>query len=211
MVRFPCGLYALTPDEPDTARLASRVRAAVAGGAAAVQYRNKPADAPLRRDQAQVLVRICGEAGVPLIVNDDVELALDVGAAGVHLGRDDGDLAGARARLGADKLIGASCYDRLDLAARAVAAGADYVAFGAAFASPTKPAAVRAPLALLGEAKRRLGVPVVAIGGITLDNAALAIAAGADALAVITALFDADDVAARARAFRDLLASTVTA
>jgi len=211
MVRFPCGLYALTPDEPDTARLASRVRAAVSGGAAAVQYRNKPADAALRRDQAQVLVRICGEAGVPLIVNDDVELALDVGAAGVHLGRDDGDLAAARARLGAGKLIGASCYDCFDLAGRAVVAGADYVAFGAVFASPTKPAAVRAPLALLGEAKRRFGVPVVAIGGITLDNAALAIAAGADALAVITALFDADDVAARARAFRDLFASTVTA
>jgi thiamine-phosphate pyrophosphorylase len=137
------------------------------------------------------------------VVNDDVELALAVDAAGVHLGRDDGDLTPARRRLGSGQLLGASCYDRLELAEDAVGAGADYIAFGSMFASPTKPAAVRAPLALLGAA-RRLGVPVVAIGGITLENAPAAIAAGADAVAVITALFDAGDIAARARAFSDL-------
>jgi thiamine-phosphate pyrophosphorylase len=200
MAAFPAGLYALTPDEPDPAVLLAAVRAAVAGGAAAVQYRNKPADPALRAEQAHALVAMCRAAGVPLIVNDDITLALTVDAAGLHLGRDDGDLAAARRRLGPGRLLGASCYDRLELAERAVAAGADYVAFGSVFASPTKPAAVRAPLALLGAA-RRLGVPVVAIGGITLENAPQAIAAGADSLAVITALFDAGDVAARARAF----------
>jgi thiamine-phosphate pyrophosphorylase len=200
MPAFPAGLYALTPDEPDTAALLAKVRAAVAGGAAAVQYRNKPADPTLRAEQARALVALCRGAGVPLIVNDDIALVLAVDAAGVHLGRDDGDLAAARRRLGPGRLLGASCYDRLELAERAVAAGADYVAFGSVFASLTKPAAVRAPLALLGAA-RRLGGPVVAIGGITLENAPQAIAAGADSLAVIAALFEAGDVAARARAF----------
>lgn len=207
---FPPGLYALTPDEPETSVLVAKVRAAIAGGATAVQYRNKPADPARRREQAGALVALCRATGVPLVVNDDLELALGVEAAGVHLGRDDGDLAPARQRLGPARLLGASCYDRLELAERAVAAGADYVAFGSMFASATKPAAVRAPLALLGAA-RRLGVPVVAIGGITLENAPEAIAAGADALAVITALFDAGDIAARARAFSDLFARKAAA
>jgi thiamine-phosphate pyrophosphorylase len=196
---FPPGLYALTPDEPDTAVLVAKVRAAIAGGVAAVQYRNKPAGPALRGEQARALLALCRAAGVPLLVNDDI-----------HLGRDDGHLAAARRRLGRGRLLGASCYDRLELAERAVAAGADYVAFGSMFASPTKPAAVRAPLALLGAA-RRLGVPVVAIGGITLENAPEPIAAGADALAVITALFDAGDIAARARAFSDLFARKAAA
>jgi thiamine-phosphate pyrophosphorylase len=209
MVEFPRGLYALTPDEPDTAALVAAVRAAVAGGAAAVQYRNKRADAALRRVQAAALAALCRETRVPFMVNDDLELAVD--AAGVHLGRDDGDFAAVRRRLPPGKLLGASCYDRLDRAARAVAAGADYVAFGSVFASPTKPAAVRAPLALFGEAKRRLGVPLVAIGGITLENAREVVEAGADAIAVITALFEADDIAARARGFKALFARTETA
>jgi thiamine-phosphate pyrophosphorylase len=201
---FPRGLYALTPDEPDTQVLVAKVRAAIAGGAAAVQYRNKPADPALRSAQARALAALCRAAGVPLVVNDDIDLALGVAAAGVHLGRGDGDLAAARRRLGPGRLLGASCYNRLELAERAVAAGADYVAFGSMFASPTKPAAVRAPLALLGAA-RRFGRPVVAIGGITLENAPAVITAGADALAVISALFEAGDVAGQARAFNDLL------
>jgi thiamine-phosphate pyrophosphorylase len=200
---FPSGLYALTPDEQDTAALVAKVRSAIAGGASAVQYRNKPADPARRSEQARALAALCRSAGVPLVVNDDVELALAVDAAGVHLGREDGDLADARRRLGPGRLLGASCYDRLELAERSVAAGADYVAFGSMFDSPTKPAAVRAPLALLGVA-RALGRPVVAIGGITLENAPAAIAAGADSLAIITALFGAADVAARARAFTAL-------
>jgi thiamine-phosphate pyrophosphorylase len=207
-VPFPRGLYALTPDEPDTARLVGLVRAALAGDAAAVQYRSKSLEASLRREQAVVLLDLCRGAGVPLIVNDDIELASAIGADGVHLGRDDGDLVAARRRIGPGRILGASCYNRLELAHRACDAGADYVAFGSAFASPTKPAAVRAPLELYREAHRALAVPIVAIGGITVDNAPALIRAGVDSLAVITALFGARDVAARAREFRDLFART---
>ena len=203
------GLYAITPDAADSRELIERVRAAMKGstprGWAALQYRNKLAGAGQRATEARALAALCAECGVPLIVNDDVELALAAGAAGVHLGSGDGDLRAARARIG-PRLLGASCYDRLDLARRAVAAGADYVAFGSVHPSPTKPGAARAPLALFGQA-RALGVPLVAIGGITLENAADVIRAGADCIAVISALFDAPDVAARARAFTDLLST----
>jgi thiamine-phosphate pyrophosphorylase len=204
MTRFPQGLYALTPDEPDTAVLVAQVRAVIAGGARAVQYRNKAATAPQRLQQAMALSAICNDAGVPLIVNDDVGLALEVDAAGAHLGREDGDLRTARARLGGNRLLGASCYDRLDIATRAITAGADHIAFGAVFVSPTKPEATRAPLAILTEARRRFAVPVIAIGGITLENAPLAINAGADALAVLSALFGTEDIATHARAFAAL-------
>jgi thiamine-phosphate pyrophosphorylase len=147
---------------------------------------------------------LCRPAQVPLIVNDDLELAIALDADGAHLGRDDGDLAEARRRLGPRRLLGASCYNRLELARMAVATGADYVAFGSAFASPTKPGAVRAPLELFREARRALPVPIVAIGGITVENARELLAAGVDAIAVITALFGADDVERRAREFRSL-------
>jgi len=200
----PRGLYAITPDEADTARLAALVRAALDGGAAAVQYRNKAAPAALRREQAGRLVALCRAHGTPLVVNDDLDLALAVGADGVHLGGEDGDLAAARRRLGRERLLGASCYDRLALAVTAAQQGADYIAFGSVFPSPTKPNAVRAPLALFGAARSTIGLPLVAIGGITVENASTVIDAGADAVAVISALFDAPDVAARARAFQRL-------
>lgn len=203
------GLYAITPDTADSQALIERVRTAMHGSAprgwAALQYRNKLAHAGQRMAEAGALAGLCAGYGVPLIVNDDVELALAAGADGAHLGGNDGDLEQARARLDA-RLLGASCYDRLDLARRAVAAGADYVAFGSVFPSPTKPAAMRAPLTLFGQA-RALGVPLVAIGGITLQNAADVIRAGADCVAVISALFDAPDPAARARAFIDLFST----
>jgi thiamine-phosphate pyrophosphorylase len=201
---LPRGLYAITPETPDTSRLLALVRAALAGGAAAIQYRSKDASRVMRREQARGLAELCRAHGVPLIVNDDVELAREAGAHGVHLGAEDGDLAAARRRIGADKLIGASCYNRLDLAVAAKEAGADYVAFGSVFASPTKPAALRAPLALFADARRAVDLPLVAIGGITPENAAEVVAAGADALAVISALFDAPDVTARAQAFTRL-------
>jgi len=189
------GLYAITPGS------LARVEEALASGAlCALQYRAKQAGPAQRRQEAQALAGLCRTYRVALIVNDDLELALAVDAAGVHLGRDDGDLAEARAKL-PGRLLGVSCYDRPELAERAVAAGADYIAFGSVFPSPTKPVAVRAPLALFG---RALGVPKVAIGGITLENAPQVLAAGADCLAVITDLFDAPDVAARARAYRRL-------
>ena len=189
------GLYAITPEGPD---LEAKVRAALAGGVALLQYRRKHGDAA----EARRVAALAREFAVPLIVNDDVALALDIGAAGAHLGREDGDLRAARARLGA-RLLGASCYDQLSLARAAVAAGADYVAFGSVFPSPTKPHAARAPLPLFREA-RALGVPLAAIGGITLDNAPALIAAGADLLAVISDLFEARDIRARARQYGEL-------
>jgi len=202
--RLPRGLYAITPDDPDTDRLAARVAAAIAGGAAIVQYRNKSASPALARTQAARLAALCREAAVPLIINDDARLACDVDAAGAHLGADDGDLAAARALLGPGRLLGASCYNRPALAPLARAAGADHIAFGAVFPSSTKPGAVRAPLALFGDEVARAGLPAVAIGGITADNARDVIAAGAHAVAVITDLFDAADVAARAARYRKL-------
>jgi len=203
------GLYAITPDSADSDALIGKARAALEyahlGGWAALQYRNKAAGPLQRRAEAHALRELCRPRGVPLIVNDDLELALASDADGLHLGRDDGTLSAARARLGA-RLLGASCYGRLELARAAVAAGADYVAFGSVFPSATKPGAVRAPFALFGAA-RTLGVPLVAIGGITLANAAAVIRAGADCVAVISDLFDAPDIAVRARAFASLFIS----
>ncbi len=199
------GLYAITPDALAGELLLERVRAALAGGIGALQYRSKLADPARRKQEALALSQLCREHGVTFIVNDELELALAVDADGLHLGREDGDLRAARARLG-NKLLGASCYDRYELAVEAVAAGADHVAFGSVFSSPTKPLAARAPLALFSRAAR-LGVPLVAIGGITLDNAAQVIAAGAHSLAVISDLFEAPDIAARARRYAALFPS----
>jgi thiamine-phosphate pyrophosphorylase len=202
------GLYAITPDDADSSRLEERVRAlfaAAADGCAALQYRNKTAAPELRLDQAQRLAPIARASGVPFIINDDIGLAAAVGADGVHLGREDGEIPVARRAL-PGKLLGVSCYDSLAAARAAVAAGADYVAFGSVFPSGTKPRAVRAPLRLFREA-RALGVPLVAIGGITLENAAGVLDAGADAVAVISALFDAPDLGARAREFARLFAT----
>lgn len=194
------GLYAVTPDETDSGKLLRLVGEALAGGASLVQYRNKRADRRLRFVQALGLHAICRQAGVPLIINDDVELALEIEAEGVHLGRDDGSPAEVRARLGERRLLGVSCYDAIEAARRAVVAGADYVAFGSAFPSRVKPEAVVAPLELYARAKREFQVPVVAIGGIDAANAKLLADAGVDAVAVISAVFDAVDVGASAKA-----------
>jgi thiamine-phosphate pyrophosphorylase len=202
------GLYAITPELDDSDALIARVAAALEGaprGWAALQYRRKRAADAQRRREAKSLAALCRARGVPFIVNDDVALALECGADGVHLGREDGSLAAARQALGG-KLIGVSCYDDLVRARATAAEGADYVAFGSVFASPTKPGAVRAPLALFAPA-HALGVPRVAIGGITLENAPEVIEAGADCVAVISDLFDAPDVAQRARDFARLFDS----
>ncbi|MBI4989263.1 MAG: thiamine phosphate synthase [Rhodocyclales bacterium] len=203
------GLYAVTPDFADTGELVRRTRLALLGGVRLLQYRNKTADAALRRKQAAALLRLSREHGARLVVNDDLSLALALDADGVHLGGDDGDLAAARAALGPGKLLGASCYDDMERARNAKRIGADYLAFGSFFASPTKPRAVRAPLALLAEARRETGLPVAAIGGITLQNAPQLIAAGADLLAVITDLFEAPDIQARAASYTQLLSERV--
>jgi thiamine-phosphate pyrophosphorylase len=196
------GLYALTPDCVDTRRLVDQVRAALVGGASAIQYRNKTAPPAVRLEQARTLREACLASGATFIVNDDVELAVTVAADGVHLGRDDATVASSRKRLGPQAMIGVSCYDSLARAETAVGSGADYVAFGSFFASTVKPEAVRADLALLTAAKRRWNVPVVAIGGINAGNAASLIAAGADAVAVISYVFgpaDATAIEQRAR------------
>jgi len=189
------GLYAITPEAPN---LVAKVASALEGGIALLQYRRKKRDL----HEAREIAALARRHGVPLIVNDDVELALEIGADGAHLGRGDGDFRAARKRL-AGKLLGASCYNDLELAYQAVRAGADYVAFGSVFASPTKPSALRAPLSLFGS---DLAVPLCAIGGITLENAPQAIDAGADLLAVIADLFDARDVKVRAGEYRKLFA-----
>ncbi|MGE5669531.1 MAG: thiamine phosphate synthase [Betaproteobacteria bacterium] len=193
------GLYALTPDLDDTAALSAKVAAAIAGGAAAIQYRNKSAPPALRREQAHALASLCAARGALFIVNDDVDVAHEVEADGVHIGEDDGGVARARAVLGPERLIGVSCYNDWGRAQSAAAAGADYVAFGSFFPSGTKPDARRADPALLARAAS-LPVPVVAIGGITSANAAVLIEAGAAAVAVIGDVFGHDELPAIERA-----------
>jgi thiamine-phosphate pyrophosphorylase len=201
------GLYAVTPGAADTGALLARVEAALAGGAAMIQYRAKDAPKELAIAQARRLIALCRDHGVPLIVNDSVELALEAGADGVHLGRDDGDAREARRRM-PHAILGVSCYADPERARVAASAGADYVAIGSVFASSTKPGAVRAPLELLAHAREAAGLPVVAIGGITPANAPQAIAAGADMVAVINAVFDAPDVRAAAAQFARLFDTT---
>ncbi|PKO51143.1 MAG: thiamine phosphate synthase [Betaproteobacteria bacterium HGW-Betaproteobacteria-20] len=187
------GLYAITPDEADTDLLLAKVEAALQGGVSILQYRNKQAKHRLQVQQAQVILALCRQYNVPLIINDSVKLCLMLDADGVHLGADDGKLSDVREILGADKILGASCYNRFDLALTAQQAGASYVAFGACFASATKPNAPVAPLSLFEQARERLQVPAVAIGGITLENADQAIQASADAIAVVGALFNLEE------------------
>lgn len=199
-VRAARGLYLITPEEPDATRLLARV-AAVLPQATWLQYRQKEADSARRHTQATALQALCALAGVPLIINDDVALVEAVGAAGVHLGEDDGDVAAARARLGEHAIVGASCYDDAILAERAVAAGASYVAFGAFFPTTSKVTTRRATPALLAAAAA-LGVPRVAIGGITPDNMGPLVVAGADLVAVIGGVFEAPDPVAASIAYR---------
>jgi len=206
MSQIPCikGLYAITPDCADTADLLRRARLALAGGARVLQYRNKSATAELRLEQASALRELTREFAVPFIVNDDVHLAAQVDADGVHLGARDGSLYAAREALGKHKIIGISCYNCLPLARDAVGAGADYVAFGAFFPSSVKHDAAVADIELLRRARAEFAVPLVAIGGIAAQNGALLVDAGADALAVISALFDAADIQAAAQDFSKL-------
>lgn len=201
------GLYAITPDEIDTSRLQTLVEAALLGGASVVQYRNKIASPQLRSNQATGLLALCRSHGVPLIINDHLDLCMAIDADGLHVGSEDyaADALGEiRARLGNSKLLGVSCYNRFTLAEQAVERGVDYVAFGSCFDSGTKPAAVRASLDIFTRAHTVLPVPAVAIGGITLANAPQAIAAGAHAIAVIGALFSASDITGTARQFSNL-------
>lgn len=199
------GLYAVTdPELPAAADLAARVGAALAGGAVLIQYRDKSADAAQRSERARAVLACCRVHGVPLLINDDVELAAAIGADGVHLGRDDAALAAARQRLGPRAIIGVSCYNELPRAIAAAEAGADYVAFGRFFPSRTKPRAVQAEVDLLRRAKKSINIPVVAIGGITPDNGGSLVAAGADLLAAIHGVFGAPDVRSEVKRYASL-------
>lgn len=202
------GLYAIADrDTLPGASFRDALEAALAGGARLIQYRDKSADRARREREARAVVAACRRAGARAIVNDDVDLALAVGADGVHLGADDADPAAVREHIGRHRLVGVSCYDRLELAHAARAAGADYVAFGRMYPSTTKPGGPRPALELLGRARRETGLAVCAIGGITAERAPELIAAGADLLAVIGDLFDRADVRARARAYADAFAA----
>ena len=198
------GLYVIT-DGSTGAVLLDKVEQALRGGAAIVQYRDKTTDTPRREQEAAALRALCHEHHALFIVNDDVTLAKTVQADGVHVGRDDSALLAARASLGKSALIGVSCYNRLELALEAAAQGADYLAFGSFFPSPTKPNAPRATLALLQQARQQLTLPICAIGGITLETAPSLLANGADMLAVITDVFNSPDIAQQAARYQMLV------
>lgn len=202
---FPfSGLYAITDAGFRGERLAAQVERAIAGGARVIQYRDKGSEPDRRRQEASEVLSTCHAHGVPLLINDDVELARTIGADGVHIGREDAALERARAQLGESAIIGVSCYNRLELALAAHQGGADYVAFGRFFSSESKPAAVQADLDLLLTARQELDCPLVAIGGITAQNGRPLIEAGADMLAVIRGVFAAPDVTAAARSISSL-------
>ena len=199
------GLYAVTAAaDADAARLAARVRAAIDGGAVMIQYRAKDLAGRERYATAALLLDTCRARRVPLIVNDDPALAAGIEADGVHVGRDDGDARSARRIVGDRCIVGVSCYDRLDSALAAADDGATYVAFGSFFASPTKPHAVPAPVRLLAEAREKIDLPIVAIGGITAGNGAVLVEAGADFLAAIAGVFGGEDVERAARGYAAL-------
>ncbi len=195
-------IYAITPERADDELLFTQVEQALGSGLRWLQYRDKTSSPARRLRRARALVELCHRHDARIIINDDVDLCLQSAADGVHLGQSDGSLAQARRRLGHDRILGATCHADIELA-RQAAVDADYVAFGAFFPSHNKPAAPRAALDILRQAAP-LGKPRVAIGGLTLDNAPAVIAAGADALAMISALFDAPDIALRCRQWQAL-------
>ena len=195
------GLYAITPDMADLNILVHKTQLVIEGGAFMVQYRSKILDRAVKIQQCAAILRLCREYGVPCIVNDDVEMCRILEADGVHLGENDDNIAEVRRILGEDAIIGSSCYDQLDRAKQAQKEGATYVAFGAMFPTPTKPNAPRASLEILSEAKREIHIPIVAIGGITVNNAHDVIEAGVDAIAVITSLFEAKTIKETAETF----------
>jgi len=195
------GLYAITPDSADLNTLIQKTKSAIEGGAFMVQYRSKIQDRDVKMQQCAAILRLCREYEIPCIVNDDVDMCRILEADGVHLGEKDDNIAEVRHILGEDAIIGSSCYDQLDRAKSAQKEGASYVAFGAMFPTSTKPNAPRASLALLKEAKREIQIPIVAIGGITVNNAHDVIKTGIDAIAVITSLYEAKSIKETAETF----------
>lgn len=203
------GLYAITDAHLQGAGLARQVEQAILGGARLIQYRDKSDQHVRRRREATQILTVCRKHQVPLLINDDIQLAAEIGADGAHIGQDDADYAQARQLLGANAIIGVSCYNQLPLAMQAARSGADYVAFGRFYASTSKPHAVQADINLLRQARQQLHCPIVAIGGIHAQNGRYLLDAGADMLAVIQAVFGAADVRDAARAMSDLFDQAV--
>lgn len=200
------GLYAITPECADTTLLLDKVKQALRGGAAVVQYRSKSDNVALKHEQASELLKLCQSFYVPLIINDDMRLAALIQADGVHLGETDSSLKEARINLGPKSIIGVSCYQDMDRAVQLAGQGADYVAFGSFYPSPTKPLAKPSPISLLTQARAKLQLPIVAIGGVSTENAPLLIHAGASAVAVVSALFEAPDIELTANLFTSFFA-----
>ncbi|HCY62988.1 MAG TPA: thiamine phosphate synthase [Oxalobacteraceae bacterium] len=198
------GLYIVTPDWDDTKKLLEITELALKGGAAVVQYRHKTANAGLRREQAECLLALCRSYGRPLVINDFVELCMELDADGVHVGGTDAAVAEVRAAIGPDKILGASCYGDLGLARKSHAEGASYVAFGGFYASRVKKYPVTTPISIIADSHAAVPLPVVVIGGMTIDNAAPLVAAGADMVAAISSVYLAADPQAVARRFADL-------
>nr|VFK27509.1 MAG: thiamine-phosphate pyrophosphorylase [Candidatus Kentron sp. MB]VFK32075.1 MAG: thiamine-phosphate pyrophosphorylase [Candidatus Kentron sp. MB]VFK75657.1 MAG: thiamine-phosphate pyrophosphorylase [Candidatus Kentron sp. MB] len=200
------GLYALTDSLLLSGNPVSAVESAIRGGATVIQYRDKGTDDKQRREEAEALLTVCRAHGTPLIINDDVELAAAIGADGVHIGKHDLPLSIARERLGARGIIGVSCYNAIENAERAQREGADYVAFGRFFPSHTKPLATPVTIGQLAKFRHHVHLPIVAIGGITPENGASLLTAGADFLAVIHGVFGQPDVEMAAREYAMLFA-----
>lgn len=202
------GLYAITPDLENTNDLLNKTQQVLEGGAQLIQYRNKLAGEILLRKQAKLLLQLCREYEIPLIINDHLDLALEIDADGLHVGQNDVPITKARSQLGQNKMIGASCYDNLDLAIQAEKEGADYVAFGAFFSSLTKPDTVSVSMNLVDQAKKKISIPIVGIGGIKLTNARTVIQSGCVAIAVCNDLFHTENIKATTAQYSQLFAET---
>lgn len=198
------GLYIVTPDWDDTQKLVQATEQAVRGGASLVQYRHKTASPELRREQASALRALCREHRVPFIVNDFVDLCLELGADGIHVGGTDAPIADVRAAVGPGKIVGASCYGDLQLARDAYRAGASYVAFGGFYPSRVKKYEVATQPSIIAQSKAEIPMPVVVIGGMTHENAAPLVGQGADMVAAISSVYMTDDPQKAARRFVEL-------
>ncbi|HEX7644358.1 MAG TPA: thiamine phosphate synthase [Burkholderiaceae bacterium] len=204
------GLYLVTPDWDDTRHLLEASEAALRGAgelAAMLQYRHKTADAALRREQAECLQALCRTYQCPFIINDFVDLCLELDADGIHVGGTDLSVAEVRAKVGPDKIVGASCYGSMELAHAAHRAGASYVAFGGFYPSRVKKYEVTTPLSIVAQSKAEIPLPVVVIGGMTRDNAQPLVEQGADMVAAISSVYQAGSAQLAARAFADLFVS----
>jgi thiamine-phosphate pyrophosphorylase len=199
------GLYAITPDERDLFALISKVESCIKGGARLIQYRSKTLSNTEKNQQAKEIKIVCNFYKVPLIINDDIELCRILDADGVHLGENDDSLEKARFVLGPSKIIGVSCYNSLNRVKKAVDKGATYIALGACFPTLTKPSAPTVPLELIALVLKKFKIPVVAIGGINLENVDLLIDEGVNCVAMINSLFKVKDIEGTARKFSSLI------